>query len=164
MGEETFNRDNSLKSQLIQLAYTTAILACEDPSREYYKRLLKTLIDAGKKYNELTDSDISALRAKTAKFRIECHRNVIENNSYRDDMLIKIYCYETYLNRFDNVEIYMTRVKFFDESGNSSEYIRDITKEIELDAKYNLKAAECFKGIEQLHKEHVNKYNEFITQ
>ena len=147
IGEETFNRDNSLKSQLIQLAYTTTILACEDPSREYYKRLLKILIGAGKKYNELTDSEISVLREKTAKFRIDCHRDVIENNSYRNDMLIKIYCYEAYLNRFDNVDTYMTKVKFFDESGNSSEYIRDITKKIELDAKYSLKAAECFKGI-----------------
>jgi len=70
-GGETFDRNNSLKSQLIQLAYTTAILACEDPSREYYKRLLKFLIDGGKQYNELTDSEISALREKTAKFRIE---------------------------------------------------------------------------------------------
>ena len=79
-------------------------------------------------------------------------------------MLIKIYCYEVFLNRFDNIEIYMTKVKYFDKSGNSSEYIRDITKEIELDAKYKLKAAECFKGIEKLHEDDVTNFNEFFNQ
>ena len=164
MGVEPFSKDNSLKSQLIHLAYTTTILACEDPSREHYKRLLGNLLDAGKKYNELSETEISTLREKTAKFRMECQQNVIEGGSYRDNILIKIYCYESYLNRFDNIETYMAKVKFFDRLGNSSEYIRSITKEIELDANYNLNAAECFRGIERLHEEDITKFNEFFNQ
>ena len=95
---------------------------------------------------------------------MECQQDVIEGGSYRDNILIKIYCYESYLNRFDNIETYMAKVKFFDRLGNSSEYIRSITKEIELDANYNLNAAECFRGIERLHEEDITKFNEFFNQ
>ena len=157
LGGEVSNKDNAFKSYLIQLAYVTAIDVCEDPSREYYKKSLNELLDTGKKNTELTDADKLALRNKHEKYKVECQSEVLRNNEYRNHNLVRIYCYEIYLNRYDSVENFLTVVKFFDKKGGASNYIKDIMREIELDTEFDLKTAECFGEINKLHDKHITK-------
>lgn len=155
IGEEVSKKDIALKTYLIQIAYFTATSVCEDPSREYYKKSLSDLLDTGKKYSELTDADKLALRKKHRKYKLDCHSDVLGNNKHKNDNLVKIYCYELYLNRYDSVAHFLTEVEFFDKEGGASDYIKDILKEIETDTEFDLKAAECFKEINKLHHQNL---------
>lgn len=150
------DKNNAFRTYLIQLAYITAISVCEDPSRKYYKKLLKALLGTEKKYSDLTDANKLVLKNKTKKFKIECQTEALKSNEYKKHNLVKIYCYELFLNRYDSVENFVTEVKFFDKNGDTSSYIKDLMKTIELDTEYDLKTAKCFKEINKLHRELIS--------
>ena len=155
-GGEVSDKNNAFRTYLIQLAYITAISVCEDPSRKYYKELLQELLGTGKKYSDLTDANKLVLIKKHKKFELECQTDALKSNEYKNHNLVKIYCYELFLNRYDSVENFVSEIKFFDKNGDASSYIKDLMKTIELDTEYDLKTAECFKEINKLHRELIS--------
>lgn len=157
IGGEVSSKNNELRSDFIQLALFAAVGVCEDPSREYYKKSLKELLDTGKKYDELTDADKSDLRKGRNKYMLGCQIDVLSSKEYKKQNLVKIYCYEFYLNRFESRKDYSAKVKFWDENGNVSRYVKDILKKIELDSDYDLNTVECFREIKKLHEKLINK-------
>ena len=88
---------------------------------------------------------------------MRCHADVFSNNEYKNQNLVKIYCYELYLNRYESLEDYFAEAKFWDENGSVSNYVKDIVKKIDLDSDYNLNSAECFREINKLYDSRINK-------